>query len=179
MSFNIENFRKEINEILTYNLEKGASIPANLYEHIEILPVDIVMQILIKIWNGCKEGKSLKEVLIDTIHAEGHHDRYNFIPSDNKIPCNNLCIGIATEEMGANIKGPLRVGFDGLMRLTIKNWLNCNEINNTTVLITANWDENKFTRDWLSIIKTRVSNGKKVLVLQVSKNGEFLIQYPS
>jgi hypothetical protein len=138
------------------------------------------MQILLRIWNGCKNGKSLKDILTEIIHSEGQGTHYNFIPAvEKENSCKYLCIGIATEEMGANKKGELRVGFDGLMRLTIENWLNCNQINKTTVLITSNWDEKKFDRDWLSIINTRVKNGKSVLVLQVSKNGEFLIQFPS
>jgi hypothetical protein len=180
MAFNLEDFTKEINELLSSKIERGASNPGELYEHIEIIPVEFVMQILLRIWNGCKNGKSLKDVLTDIIDSEGQGTHYNFIPSDKENNlCRYLCIGIATEEMGANKKGKVRVGFDGLMRLAIENWLNCNQINNTTVLITANWDETKFNRDWLSIINTRVKSGKRVLVLQVSKNGEFLIQYPS
>ena len=177
MSFKIENFISETKNLLNSNFENRSSNPNDIYSVIEIYPAEIIGGILREIWRKCQEDRSLKDVLSEIIESESPDSNYNFIPSLKNSECSRLCVGIATEEMGANKKGDKRVGFDGLMRLTIENWLNCNEVNNTTVLITANWDEKKFDRDWLNIINTRVKNGKKVLVIQVSKNG-FLVQYP-
>lgn len=127
------------------------------------------------------------EGLIDKVSENGlAGSSMNFYPSNNVVPCYSFCLGIATKKFGYHREKlgdevppeGLRTGFKGLMLDIIGYWITCDE-NKTTVLITLDWDDEAFEKDWEQIIKRHSQNGKTVMIYEIlERNATYILRYP-
>jgi hypothetical protein len=133
------------------------------------------------------KGKSTIKILedwIDKINKIGTNkgpSTMNFYPSDKTGDCKILCIGVATKKFGhGRHKDKPRIGFKGLIKDIICQWLNC-QITHNTIIITSDWDSDAFEKEWKQIIDSYCSNSsKKVKIYQFldSPVGSYLQKYP-
>ena len=123
--------------------------------------------------------KKTLEELIDKINNKKGNLSINFFPSKTDGACHEILLGIATKKFGHNCdKAKLRTGFEGLIKNIIICWLRCYEVNKSTTIITMDWDEPNFARDWLEIIESYKSKGKKIRIFQISEmNKTFKLIY--
>ena len=57
-------------------------------------------------------------------------------------------------------------------------WLTCS-INKTTVLVTLDWDDEAFVKDWEHIINKHIISGKKVKIFEIlERNRTYICRYP-
>ena len=100
--------------------------------------------------------KKIIEAVIDGIAR--NNDPINLIPSDHKTKCHHFLLAIAGAGFGRE------KGFKGIMRDTVQHWFRCE--NKETLILTLDWDDNKFKNDWLGIIQAYESRGHEVFVIQ-------------
>ena len=127
---------------------------------------------------------SILEDWIDEINKLGKGkgpSSFNFYPSEQDGKCHELCIGVATHKFGHNRdKNRNRTGFEGLMKDIIGQWLNC-PITKNTILITTDWDDVAFIKQWIQILDnyTRDKNKKvKIYYFLNYPAGTYIQMYP-
>ena len=133
-----------------------------------------------------KEGLTSKDIeklfkdIIDGIRRNKNaFSDMNFYPSDQSTNCKNICISIATDKFGWKYNiDTCRTGFKGLIKELIQYWLKCGAVNQKTVIITLDWDDKDFDKDWKNIVDAYVSKGKVVKIYEVIESrGELLRRY--
>jgi hypothetical protein len=127
--------------------------------------------------------KSAKKILEDIIDRNasksGGQPQMNFYPSEKKVGCFELCIGIAT--MGYGFKRDdekNRTGFKGLINEIIEYWITCGSVNKKTILLTTQWKDDDFEEKWKSIVDAYRAKGKQVIIIEVWKEN-YIVRYPS
>ena len=120
------------------------------------------------------------EILIDKNEdLLGGNNSFNFYPSDKMTSCRTLCIGIATKKFGYDrVNGTNRTGFKGLIKSLIEYWFSCGDINKNTILLTEDWDEKNFEKEWKDIIDSYKAKGKVIFIIQPFPNGSAYTWYP-
>lgn len=105
--------------------------------------------------------------VIERINSKG--EPINFIPGGQRSKCCNFLFAIAGGGFGSE------KGFKGIMKNAVQHWFKCE--NKETLIMTLDWDDNKFRSDWLGIIEAYETKGHQVTVLQY---GEFNVMqhYP-
>ncbi|MDP2363661.1 MAG: hypothetical protein Q8M94_07820 [Ignavibacteria bacterium] len=94
----------------------------------------------------------------------------NLIPSKYKGGCHPNCLVLSFDKWGAE------KGFKGRANEMISYWLECNDINRNSLVITMAWDELDFNQNYLKNFNAHVSNHKTICVVLVTSEG-FSIQY--
>ena len=119
--------------------------------------------------SGKKSVKKILEELIDKINSNTKvNPNLNFFPSDPKGTCQKIAFGVATKKFGHNCdKLKYRTGFEGLIKSIVSCWLKCSEVNESTIIITMDWDDTSFQKDWIEIIEAYKSKGKKIEIFQI------------
>jgi len=109
-----------------------------------------------------KDGsaKSILEAWIDDMNKLGKGNgpsSFNFYPSEDGGVCHELCIGVATKKFGHNrVQNTNRTGFEGLIKDLIGQWFRCS-ITRNTVILTMDWDEQAFVKEWIQILNEYVA----------------------
>lgn len=98
-------------------------------------------------------------------------------------PCQPLCVvnleARKTWSSGTSAKMPakLRPRLNILMVLTASHWFRCMSINKETLMLCASWNEEEFEMESLGLLRSYEAHGKKVFIVELTKNGPFL-RYP-
>ena len=105
--------------------------------------------------------------VIESVNSKG--ESINFIPGGQRSKCCDFLFAIAGGGFGSE------KGFKGIMKNAVQHWFKCE--NKETLIMTLDWDDNKFRNDWLGIIEAYETKGYQVTVLQY---GEFNVMqhYP-
>jgi hypothetical protein len=174
-TFNIEILGNEIQTIISKNFEKDLD---NKEAHL------IKLDDYIK---NHKSKKSIKKILEDWIDElnnlsnENGPNSFNFYPSTRFGSCCSVCIGVATKKFGHNRdQDKPRTGFKGLIKEIIGQWLSCSNTNDT-IIVTVDWDEEVFEKEWKPIIDRYTSNQNKnvkIYYFLANQVGYYLQQYP-
>jgi hypothetical protein len=108
---------------------------------------------------------------------------FNFYPSDRSGDCKESCIGVATKKFGHNrVEKKNRTGFEGLIKDIIGQWFRCS-ITRNTVILTIDWDEPVFEKEWKQIIDEYVAasaRNKSVKIYHILDYpvGTYIQKYP-
>ena len=113
--------------------------------------------------------KILEDIIDKNANGRGSEGKMNFYPSPPpSTSCMKLCIGIATKKFGhKRDENKNRTGFKGLIIEIIEYWIGCGNINNKTILFTADWDNVVFNENWKGIVDKYKSQGKEVKIFEV------------
>jgi len=131
---------------------------------------------------SAKEVKRIFEDLIDKLNRGDVPDSdINFYPSNNTTNCKRFCLSIATDKFGWRLRvDQRRTGFKGLIKELISYWYRCGAINQTTIIITLDWDDEEFDKEWRGAIEAYASRGKTVKIFEVIESvGGYLERYSS
>jgi|688.fasta_scaffold340579_2 hypothetical protein len=129
-----------------------------------------------------KEIDKLFQNIIDNFNRDKSRlGDLNFYPSNQTTNCKKNCLSIATDKFGWKYrKDKCRTGFKGLIKELIEYWFHCGSINEKTVIITLDWDDKDFERDWKKMVDAYVSRGKIVKIYEVIESkGEYILRYPN
>jgi len=132
--------------------------------------------------DSAKEIKRIFEDLIDKFNRNGGTgSNINFYPSENTIGCKIFCLSIATDKFGWRLrKNQRRTGFKGLIKELLAYWYLCGATNQITIIITLDWDDEEFNKEWRSAIEAYASRGKTVKIFEVIESqGAYIERFSS
>jgi hypothetical protein len=102
---------------------------------------------------------------------------FNLYPSEPRIPCHTFCLGIASLKFNKFQKKD-QLGFFGLMAGITAYWVNCNS-NDMTILLTAEWDHDKFQSHYYELFEAHRRKGKAIFVFELGTGSTgFFRRYP-
>ena len=101
----------------------------------------------------------------------------NLFPSENGGgACHSFCLTIANKKFDKPQKG-LDTGFKGAILAMYAYWFYCLKINQETLILVSNWDEEAFIANYKNIIDQYTqTHNKSVIIIEVSTN-DFIPRY--
>jgi hypothetical protein len=106
--------------------------------------------------------------------GNGGNSPMNLFPSNNKGQCHKFCLAIASREFERPRRG-LESGFRGTMLDMAAYWFSCMGINETTLILTSDWDNIVFESQYRKVIDNySIVHKKKVVIVEVGPTGYFL-----
>ncbi len=106
--------------------------------------------------------------------ANGGNSPMNLYPSSHKSQCHKFCLAIASRDFERPRRG-LESGFRGTMLDMAAYWFSCMGINETTLILTSDWDNIVFESQYRKVIDNySIVHRKKVVIIEVGPTGYFL-----
>jgi hypothetical protein len=187
MNQSIKSVKQQIEEIGGY---KSSEILSRIFEELnqEIgreFNVEDFFEKLLERYSLTNETYLSRDVYRSTIwNGNGTNNGFNVIPSNNPNGiCSSFCLTIAKEGFKFGLIHPKRIkhqkiNFLKAMLLLTEYWFACMNINDETLILTPDWNQDDFEMIYQGIIDNySIFHKKKVFIVEISKVGPIL-RYP-